>query len=278
MRTSKATALIEICRPVNVVGAAVLAVIGAFVAGGLTTEPVATAQAGTATGLALAAGNVVNDYLDREIDAINRPERPIPRGAVEPTVALVWAIVLFLGAVVSAVWLPIEALVIAFVNVLFLITYTSLFKSLPAAGNIVVAYLVGSAFLFGAAAVNDTFAVLELAVLAGLATFAREVIKDVEDIDGDRSQGIRTLPIVIGPRPASAVGAAALFGAVLVSPLPYLTGTFEIGYLGSVLVANSIAVGAAWYTFDEPARSQRLAKLAMFVAVVSFVIGQVTVS
>lgn len=277
MSKSKIPALIELCRPVNVVGASLLAVIGAFVAGGLTTHPAATAQAGLATGLALAAGNVVNDYVDREIDRINRPERPIPRGAVKPIEAIVWAIVLFFGAILSTVWLPFAAIAIAVSNFILLITYTSLFKSLPAAGNLVVAYLVASAFLFGAAAVNEAVAVLELAVLAGLATFAREVIKDIEDIDGDRSQGMRTLPIVVGARPASAVGSAALFGAVLVSPLPYLTGTFGIEYLGSVFVANGIAVGAAWDAFDNPTRSQRLAKLAMFVAVISFVIGQITV-
>ena len=56
-------------------------------------------------------------------------------------------------------------------------------------GNAVVGYLTGSAFLFGAAAVGSV-TVLVLFALAALSTVAREIMKGVEDMEGDREEGL----------------------------------------------------------------------------------------
>src|SRR6056297_3101359 len=105
--------LLELTRPVNVIAASALTFIGAFVAGGVTEERFAVAAAVAATGLAVGAGNAINDYFDREIDRINQPERAIPRWAVSPRGALAFSITLFAGAVVLAVTLPTLAIAIA---------------------------------------------------------------------------------------------------------------------------------------------------------------------
>jgi len=199
--------LLELTRPVNVIAAGVLTFIGSFVAGGVTEEPIAVAAAVGATALAVGAGNAINDYFDREIDRINQPERAIPRGAVSPRGALAFSVVLFAGAVVLALALPRLAIGIAVVNLLALIAYTEFFKGLPGLGNALVAYLVGSTFLFGAAAIEggEIGPAVVLFVLAAIATLTREIIKDVEDLEGDREEGLRTLPIAIGERRALAI-------------------------------------------------------------------------
>lgn len=274
MRGFEVSALLEIIRPLNAVGAGVLAFIGAFVAGGVPGEPGTVFGAVGATTLAVGAGNTLNDYFDREIDSINRPERPIPRGAVRPRVALAWSCLLFLCAIALSLVLPLPAVAIALVNFGFLTVYTTLFKQIPAAGNLVVAYLVGSAFLFGGATAGDMLAVVDLALLAGLATFAREVLKDVEDVQGDSEEGLATLPLVVGERNASLIGAVALVCAVLVSPLPVVAGTFGLEYLAVVFVADGLALTAALVGVRDPGRGQRLTKVAMFVAVGAFMFGQ----
>jgi len=73
---------------------------------------------------------------------------------VSPRGALAFSVVLFAGAVVLALALPRLAIGIAVVNLLALIAYTEFFKGLPGLGNALVAYLVGSTFLFGAAAIE----------------------------------------------------------------------------------------------------------------------------
>ncbi|MGB9963654.1 geranylgeranylglycerol-phosphate geranylgeranyltransferase [Halobacterium hubeiense] len=266
--------LVELTRPVNTVAAGALTFIGAFVAGGAFAEPAATAAAVGATWFATAAGMAINDYFDREVDRINNPERAIPRGAVSPRGALAFSLVLFAGAVVLAWLLPALALAIAAVNLVGLVTYTTFFKGLPGAGNALVAYLVGSTFLFGAAAVGDPLAGGVLAVLAALSTFTREVVKDVEDVAGDREEGLRTLPVVIGERRALVLGTVLLVVAVLASPVPYLFGTFGVWYLVVVVPADAVMLAAAYRSFDDPEAGQQLLKAGTFVAAAAFVVGR----
>jgi geranylgeranylglycerol-phosphate geranylgeranyltransferase len=271
-----ARGIVELARPGNCVAAGVLTATGAFVAGAEGARP-ATAAAVVTTVLAVAAGNAINDYFDREIDAVNRPDRPIPRGAVAPRTALAAAVAWFVVAVAVAALLPPLALGIAAVNLVALVTYTSLFKGTPGLGNALVAYLVGSTFLFGGAAVGSPRAVVVLAALAGLSTFTREVIKDVEDVAGDREEGLATLPIAVGERRALWIGAAALLVAVAVSPLPFVAGTLGAAYLAVVAVADAVMLYATYESFDDPGAAQRRFKYGTFLAAAAFVVGRAAV-
>jgi geranylgeranylglycerol-phosphate geranylgeranyltransferase len=269
-----ARGLLELTRPVNTLVAGALTFIGAFVAGGAFDQVTATAAAVGATWFATAAGMAINDYFDRDIDRINSPGRPIPRGAVSTRGALAFSVVLFVGAIVLASLLPTLALAIAAVNLVGLVAYTNHFKGLPGAGNALVAYLGGSTFLFGAAAVGRPLAGGVLAVLAALSTFTREVIKDVEDVEGDRAEGLNTLPIAVGERRALWLGTALLVVAVVASPVPYVLGTFGVWYLVAVVPADVVMLVAAYWSFDSPAAGQRLLKLGMFLAAAAFVVGR----
>ena len=268
--------LLELTRPGNVVAAGVLTFTGSFVASGFGAAPIPVVAAVAATGFATAAGNAVNDYFDRHVDRVNRPDRPIPRGAVTARTGLVFSGLLFLGAVVAAVTLPLAAIAIAVANLLALLAYTKLFKGLPGVGNVVVAYLTGSTFLFGAAAVGRVAdpAVVVLFALAALATLSREVVKDVEDIDGDRAEGLRTLPIVAGERTALRIGAAVLVVAVAASAVPYAMGTFGPAYVAVVLPADLVMLDAIRRSFADPGVAQRRLKRGMFLAAVAFIVGR----
>lgn len=101
--------------------------------------------------LVTAAGNVINDYFDAEIDAVNRPKRPIPSGAIGKKPALVYAgILFFLGLLVSWFTTPL-CFGIALFNALLLVAYAYRLKSTPFFGNVAVSYLAASIFLFGGA-------------------------------------------------------------------------------------------------------------------------------
>ncbi len=266
--------VLELTRPVNVIAASALTFIGAFIAGGVTEEPLAVAAAVAATGLAVGAGNAINDYFDREIDRINQPERAIPRGAVSPRGALAFSVLLFAGAVALAVTLPAAAIAIAGVNLLSLVAYTEFFKGLPGLGNALVAYLVGSTFLFGAAAVGEIAPAVVLFVLAAIATLTREIIKDVEDVEGDREEGLNTLPIAIGERRALVVAAALLVVAVVASPVPFLRGDFGVAYLLVVAPADAVMLLAAYESFADPTVGQSRLKYGMFLAALAFIVGR----
>jgi geranylgeranylglycerol-phosphate geranylgeranyltransferase len=279
--------LLELTRPGNAVTSGVLTFVGAFVAGIagsdagllLSTSPELRATAAVlATVLAVGGGNAINDYFDRDIDRINAPDRPIPRGAVTPGGALAFSLALFALAVALALLLPLLAIGIALINLLALVAYTELFKGLPGVGNLVVASLGGSTFLFGGAAVGgDLSTAGVLFALAALSTFAREVVKDVEDVAGDREEGLNTLPIAVGEHRALVVAAAALALAVLASPLPYLAGTFGVAYLVLVLPADAVMCYAAYESFGDATAGQSRLKYGMFLATASFVVGRAVV-
>ncbi|SEH11501.1 geranylgeranylglycerol-phosphate geranylgeranyltransferase [Natronorubrum sediminis] len=266
--------LLELTRPVNVVAASVLTFIGAFVAGSVSEYPFAVAAAVAATGLAVGAGNAINDYFDREIDRINQPERAIPRGAVSPRGALVFSLVLFGAAVALALVLPRLAIAIAAINLAALVAYTEVFKGLPGVGNALVAYLVGSTFLFGAAAVGELGPAVVLFLLAAIATLTREIIKDVEDIEGDREEGLNTLPIAIGERRALLVATGLLLVGVAASPFPYFLGEFGAAYLALVVPAVAIMCYATYESFDDPTAGQEHLKYGTFLAAVAFIVGR----
>lgn len=264
---------LRLTRPGNAVAAGALTGIGAFVAGSLAPVPVALAVVTTV--FAVAAGNTINDYFDRAIDAVNDPDRPIPSGRVRPREALAFAAGLFLAATLAVVTLPVLAVGVAGFNLLALVAYTKLFKGLPGVGNVVVAYLTGSTFLFGAAAVGGLDrTVWTLFGLAAGATFAREVVKDAEDLAGDRQQGLRTLPIAVGRRPATWVAVVVMVLAVAASPVPFLLGAFDAAYLALVVPADLVMLGATIWSVRDPAASQRWLKRGTFLAAAAFAVGR----
>jgi geranylgeranylglycerol-phosphate geranylgeranyltransferase len=270
-------AWLELTRPGNAIAAGVLTFTGAFVSGGVTTGPVAVTAAVIATVAATGGGNAINDYFDREIDAVNQPDRPIPRGAVSPREALGVSIALFAIATVAALTLPRVAIGIALVNLLALIAYTELFKGRPLVGNALVGYMTGSAFLFGGAAVGDPAGAGILFLLAAVATLTREIVKDVEDIAGDREEGLRTLPIVIGRRAALWIAVVVILVAVAASVVPYTAETFGLPYLLVVVPADGVMLWATGRSFSDPAASQRWLKRGMLLATAAFVIGRAAV-
>jgi geranylgeranylglycerol-phosphate geranylgeranyltransferase len=269
----KAVAALEITRPTNAAVGAFGAGVGGYVGGSLD---VAVAVAAVVTAFGTGAGNAVNDYYDADIDALNRPERPIPSGRISRRGAVFFSAALFAAAVILTVAvLPAIAVGIGVVNLIVLVVYSSHLKRLPLVGNVAVAYLAGSAFLFGGAAAGGVEYTVVLFALAGLVNLGREVIKDVEDVEGDAAEGARTLPVVYGERPALALGSVAVVAAVALSPGPYFVfDGFGAPYLVSVAVADAVLLEATRRCWKSPSSGQKLLKAAMFVALVAFVAGR----
>jgi len=193
-----AAAFIRITRPHNAVVAGLTALIGYLVATGTLTPP--TLLLAVAVGLITAAGNVINDVYDVEIDRINRPDRPIPAGLISLGGAKAYTVALFAGGLLAAALTTALCFAIALANVVVLVAYAVRLKRTPGIGNLAVAYLTASVFLFGGAfaGVEGLVQNLTLAGITFLATIAREVLKDAEDVDGDAAGGARTLPMLIG--------------------------------------------------------------------------------
>jgi geranylgeranylglycerol-phosphate geranylgeranyltransferase len=223
------------------------------------------------------AGNAINDYFDVRIDSINRPERPIPSGRVKLKEALYVSYILFaLGTLLALLINPICGFIALF-NSLMLIFYAKTLKGTPFLGNLSIGYLTGSSFLFGASVFGfeGLKALFVLFLLAALAITAREIIKDIEDMEGDKIEGADTLPLRVGAKKASYLAAFIGFLAVILSPLPYLMSILGLRYLYLVLLAD-LGFFAAIYQIlvrNSPTKSSKMFKIAMFFALIAFIAG-----
>jgi geranylgeranylglycerol-phosphate geranylgeranyltransferase len=238
-------------------------------------------QAAAIAVLFTAAGNTLNDYYDRETDRVNHPERPIPSGQVTARGALAVAGLLFAATVPWSLFLRWELLAVVLVNLAFMASYEAVFKRTGLRGNLLIAWLVASLFLFGGLALYPDLPallpVLVLALLAFLATLGREIVKDIEDVGGDTDR--ETLPMRIGTTGAARVAAASFVLAVGLSGLPPalqmlgLLPRLGLAYLPVVLVADAILIYAALNSTRRPGLSQRAAKYGMMVALLAFLVG-----
>lgn len=226
------------------------------------------------------AGNAINDYFDANIDAINRPSRPIPSGRVTKEFAFRVSIFLFAIGIVSSYFIgttPIPLLIAVF-NSMLLYFYAYSLKRKAFVGNLSVSYLTGSTFLFGGAAFGGKGieVILVLFFLSMLATLAREIVKAIEDMEGDRKDGASTLPIKIGDRPAAYLASAFGIFAVLLSPLPYFMELFNEYYLFAVGIADIVFLYAVLLILKKnPSASSRYFKIAMFLALIAFIAGSI---
>lgn len=219
-----------------------------------------------------AGGNSLNDYFDRETDKVAHPRRPIPSGGVKPSSALALSIVLFSSAQLLSFLVNMWSVIIVATSVLVMIGYERLLKAEGIAGNLAISWLTGALFLFGGAAVESLELAWILAALAFLATLGREIVKDIQDIEGDRGSR-RTLPMRIGSKPAGIVGSGAFLAAVALSPVPYVLELLGWEYLPVVAAADAIFIYCALIHFKNPEKGQKVAKLAMFVALLAFLVG-----
>jgi geranylgeranylglycerol-phosphate geranylgeranyltransferase len=173
--------------------------------------------------LVTGAGNTINDYFDLSIDLINRPGRPLPFGQITPGQALWFSALLFVAGIgISLLTTPI-CIFFAIVNSVLLVMYAAKLKTTPFLGNIAVAYLSGSIFLFGGGFAGLTGLVnnIVIAMMTFLAMVAREIMKDAEDVPGDLVKGAKTLPIIYGTRKATLTAVIFSLGAIAISFYPY---------------------------------------------------------
>ena len=266
-------------RPLNAVMSGVAVGVGAVVAVGPSEAARLALPVGLGAFVAFlftGAGNALNDVYDRDVDRVNHPNRPIPAGQIAPAAAFDFAFALFIAAIVLSLFVNLAAFGFVLLSLALMIVYEVRFKSGGWSGNLLIAWLVGSLFLFAGLCVYQGRArplqiAASLAVLAGLSTVAREIVKDIEDVAGDA--GRATLPKTRGLPFAGRAAQVALVAAIALSALPWGIGLLSGWYLPLVALADAVFIYAALYATRSPGRSEQSMKVAMILALVAFLAG-----
>lgn len=241
-------AYLELARPLNGIIAFISAWLGGIFASQGKMENIIDIRLLLVSASAfalLSAGNAINDYCDYNIDGINRPKRPIPSGRIRRVNALIFAIVLivigiWLGALINR-----NATGIAILVSVALVSYAFWLKRTAFVGNLVVSGLTGLTFIAGGVAIDSVQGTLIPATFAFLFTTAREIVKDLEDTEGDLKNGVKTLA-TLNPRIAVWTAISFMAFVILFSPIPYLFGWYSWYYLIVVVIGvDLVLIGLA---------------------------------
>ncbi len=164
-----------------------------------------------------AAGYIINNIEDVEADNINKPKNVVIGKHISENTAFKLYLILNIVGVILGIYLAnfIEKsnFAVSFVLIaLLLYWYATSLKKIPILGNIIVSLLVGYSIIIvgffqlypiitskNSEYISNLFSIiLDFAAFATLINFIREIIKDLEDVKGDKNVGIKTLPIILG--------------------------------------------------------------------------------
>jgi len=200
------------------------------------------------------AGFALNDYFDKESDAIIKPKRPIPSGALSLKQVVAISLLLFVVGLGLSVFISKLGFLILLADSILLVFYSAFIKRKSGfAANIMVGVLTGTAFLFGEAVTLGTAvwspAALTLASLSlypiSCGTIGGNVLRDILSLEGDSKIGYPTLPQKIGNFNSAKVAAVFFIITGVLSPLPYFLGGFTIFYLPLIMAWSVILIYAS---------------------------------
>jgi len=165
-----------------------------------------------------AAGYIINDYFDINIDEVNKPRSMVVDKLISRRWAIAWHFLLsFLGIVFTVLAVPVlEKWYIILANILCVVLlwfYSTSFKRRLLIGNIIISLLTAWTVLvvfFSKVSLADAFGMggqlydkfFRIAFLyagyAFISSLIREAIKDIEDMEGDEKYGCNTMPVAWG--------------------------------------------------------------------------------
>jgi geranylgeranylglycerol-phosphate geranylgeranyltransferase len=279
MNSKNLAAYIQLSRPVNVAITFVSIPVACWIAGGTASSWVVMFLAGLTGAFVAAGANAVNDFFDIEIDRINRPDRPLPRGALVPQDAWrMWSI-LSLASLTINIFINFAALAVVILSIVLLYVYSARLKKTILVGNVVVGLMTGMAFIYGGVVMGAVERAIVPAIFAFLVNLARELLKDVEDMEGDRKGNAITLPIQYGVRTALTVATGSLLLLTGVTVGVALSSWYHPAFFYVVLLADccmGASIGCMW--LDPSAqkylrRASILLKTSMMIGLLSIIAG-----
>ncbi len=198
--------------------------------------------------LMCAMSQTMNDYFDREVDAINEPERPIPAGKISKQASWLITFGLIISGFLVALSIHPYVVVIAFVGVLMSHAYSGppiRAKRNGWFGNLIVGLAYeGVAWLTGSFAITQgvpSTETIALAIIFSLGAHGIMTLNDFKSIVGDKIREVASIPVQLGERRA-AILASVLMDAAQLAALAILVskGAITTTIIGLALLAAQL--------------------------------------
>ena len=272
-------AINKMSRPLNCLITFITIITACFICGGNTDDLREILIGGLIGVLLTAAGNIINDFYDIDADKINRPHRALPSETISHATAFLFFLSFNIVALLLATLLSFSLFIIVVVTELLLYLYSYRLKNIPLVGNLVIAFLTGLAFMFGSIIVGNIYCGIIPALFAFMINLMRELIKDIEDVDGDSIAGLSTYPIKYGV--LRTINLITIIGVALIifTTIPFLLKIYNVKYFIIILpgvngvlvfVISKLRLYPSAYNLNL---SSNLLKLGMVLGIISIFVG-----
>lgn len=277
--SEKIISFLKITRPLNVFITFLVVVVAILISQIEKTGLSVIILASIAAAMVTAGGNVINDIYDIETDKISHPERILVNGLLSKVEVVFFYNLLNTLAIILASKLSTPALIIVLLTIILLFVYSKFLKKLPLIGNFVIAFLTGLAFIYGGFVSKNPITSVIPATFAFLINFIREVVKDIQDIEGDKIANLKTFSIEYGIPKSKFVIILLTIILIVVTTIPYFTRIYRIEYfLIVMLIVNPVLVLCLKLLFDknEPKLSMisNFLKLDMIFGLIAIYLGK----
>lgn len=232
----KIFAYINIVRPVNFLITFFTVIIAAALSyqGGYSSVKVFLAA--ITASLTMSAGNIINDIYDLNGDKVNHPDRPLPSGIISLKAALVYYFILLAVSLFLSLYISSLNFAVNLIAVLLLYLYSYKLKRIALGGNLTVSLLTGLTFIYGGIAVNNIYNSIIPALFACLINLIREIVKDMEDAEGDMRERIISFPSKYGAKTAKNTIIALSTLLIIFTFFPYINGNYGSYYIAVILL------------------------------------------
>ncbi len=228
-----------------------------------------------------ASAFALNDYFDYEVDRANRRfDRPIVRGDISRRTALLVSAVLAFPGFGFAYAVSILAFFLAIAITFMGYAYDIKLKEYGIAGNIYIAFSMAAPFIFGSiVAGSPNIQIAILSAIAFLSGLGREIMKGIEDVEGDAIRNVRTIARVQGIKTAEKISASLYIISVVLSLLVIAIPEYmDVKYLIPVLICDFILIDTASKLFkgvrmEEIRKMRKKTMIALFFGLVAFILG-----
>ena len=229
--------------------------------------------------LIAASGYIVNDIYDYNLDQINKPEKVVLGKFLKSRDAIIIYMMFNCLAIVLSIFLCMkieqEIYILVFLLIIYCLwLYSKKLKKYKIIGNILIAFFISLSILnvplfsYKNILSDDRFFVFLIisifSVLAFLINLKREIIKDIEDIEGDKIHKVKSLPIIFGTKKSKLV--TIIIGIILMFAISSLI-TFQILILKSDLLLD---VGGNQFSNPQIWGANYISIIYMFIILIMF--------
>ncbi|MEM1766660.1 MAG: UbiA family prenyltransferase [Candidatus Bathyarchaeia archaeon] len=179
------------------------------------------------------AGFAINDYFDRQSDAVIKPNRPIPKGEISPETAVTTAIILFALSLILGYIINPASFIVITLDAALLVLYSAYIKRKSGfAANTLVGLLTGTAFIYGETAGYGVVTVASASIFPlCLGTIGGNILRDILSMDGDSKVNYPTLPLKVGVERSVKIAAQFFIIFAILAPIPFILRIFGVAYL-----------------------------------------------